>query len=321
MFVNDCRFYKPFTFVQFQRSATQGHYQIFNHYVANIRKQVRAPLIYEIDDCLFGIPEWNYASGFYAPVEGLVKKMMSMVDAMTVSTEALKELYSPYCQKITVIPNHLPRFLWGDTVIKDHPRELKERPRIGWAGSENHFCHPATEQYKKGIRGGDFGEKLLNFIRKTVDIYQWVLSGAKPVELIDLIESGKIEFHPWKSLLEYPSHARKLDIDIGLAPLYPCSFNDSKSRIKSLEFAHLGIAGVYSAAKPYLEMSLNTNNEDEFISNIEKLSSDVDYRLQIYKNDYNTVEDELYWEDNGKLNLKRYINSYLNMFGKTLKID
>jgi hypothetical protein len=82
----------------------------------------------------------------------------------------------------------------------------------------------------------------------------------------------------------------------------------------------LGIAGVYSAARPYLDMSLNTNDEDEFVSNIEKVASDVDYRLQIHKQDYNTVEDQLYWESKEKLNLKRYVNSYLEMFGKTLKM-
>lgn len=690
IFVNDPKFYKPFSFVQFQRSATENHYKIFNHYIQNIRKQVRAPLIYEIDDMLFNIPKWNYASDYYAPTEDIIKKMMSLCDGMTVSTEALKEAYSPYCKKITVIPNHLPKFLWGESIVKDKPRELKDRPRIGWMGSENHFVHPATKQYKEGIRGGDFGKKLLEFIRKTVDVYQWVLSGAKPVELVDLIDTKKIEFHSWKSILEYPTHARALDLDIGIAPLYPSNFNDCKclvgstkvisetgivtidnlsigdnvwqkdsfkeikniisyknkntlkiktargfeiegtlnhklssngkfikmsdlkvgddldlnffefpnnqyqtitapffltkklnsidfnkmdetlmpkltinedwgrfigyvmgdghishsnsisiscsidhkdfiedvntfcqkiclkpkmcmskmgkglnitissrnlkylisnkigiggcgdkknlyvpdiifkspksvirefirglfetngtvafrsntdyssncsfttkskqlakdvqflllgfgiistlstrynkllgknyysvilyrhacdvfydkinfisknkkeklhniiikkhsnaykkmilsekiveiipntsnvydieidghyytangiishnSNIKCLEFSHLGLAGVYSSARPYLDMSLNTNDEDEFVSNIEKVASDVDYRLQIHKQDYNTVEDQLYWESKEKLNLKRYINSYLEMFGKTLKM-
>jgi len=320
IFVNDPQFYKPFSFVQFQRSATENHYRIFEHYTKNIRSQLRSPIIYEIDDMLFNIPKWNYASDYYAPTEDIIKKMMSLCDGMTVSTEALKEAYSPYCKKITVIPNHLPKFLWGESIIKDKPRELKDRPRIGWMGSENHFVHPATKQYKEGIRGGDFGEKLLEFIRKTVDVYQWVLSGAKPVELVDLIDTKKIEFHSWKSILEYPTHARALDLDIGIAPLYPSNFNDSKSNIKCLEFSHLGLAGVYSAARPYLDMSLNTNDEDEFVSNIEKVASDVDYRLQIHKQDYNTVEDQLYWESKEKLNLKRYVNSYLEMFGKTLKM-
>jgi hypothetical protein len=187
-------------------------------------------------------------------------------------------------------------------------------------GSENHFCHPATPQYKSGLRGGDFGIKLMEFIRSTVDKYQYVLSGAKPVELMDLIESKKIEFHVWKSVLEYPAHARALDLDIGLAPLFPSPFNDCKSNIKCLEFAVLGIPGAYSASRPYIDMSLNTNDEDEFIANIEKLASDVDYRMLTYKKDYDIVADQLYWEANEKMNLKKYVNAYLEMFGKTLKV-
>jgi len=185
-------------------------------------------MIYELDDCLQDIPEWNYASGYYSKTEELIKKMMSMSDAMVVSTEALKETYSPYNAKIAVIPNHLPKFIWGEPVAKTRPRELKDRPRIGWCGSENHFIHPITPEYKKGIRGGDFGTKLMEFIRGTVDKYQWVLSGAKPIELVDLVDSGEIEFHGWYSVLEYPAHARRLDLDIGIAPLMPCHFNDHK---------------------------------------------------------------------------------------------
>ena len=319
MFVNDPRFYKPFSFVQFQRSATKQHMDIFNHYLTHIRSQLRTPIIYEIDDMLFGIPEWNYAHSYYKPNDDIIKKMMGMVDGMITSTEKLKEVYSPFTKKVTVIPNHLPKFVWGEPVkkLETNPRELKDRPRIGWAGSENHFAHPMTKEYKSGVRGGDFNEKLIDFIRKTADKYQWVLSGAKPVELNDLVQEGKIEFHGWKSTFEYPRHIRSLDLDICLAPLLPCEFNDCKSNIKSLEFAVIGVPGVYSSSRPYLDMTLNTNDEDEFISNIEMLTSDVDKRKEVYYNDFRTVEKQIYWEEHE--NLFHYINSYLLMFGKTLK--
>ena len=235
MFVNDPKFYKPYSFVQFQRSATKQHYEIFNHYLNHIRAQNRTPLIYEIDDMLFGIPEWNYAHSYYKPNDDVIKKMMGMVDGMITSTEKLKEVYSPFAKKVTVIPNHLPKFVWGEPIpkLEKNPRQLKDRPRIGWAGSENHFAHPMTKEYKEGIRGGDFNDKLIDFIRKTADKYQWVLSGAKPVEVNDLIQEGKIEFHGWKSTFEYPRHIKSLDLDICLAPLMPCEFNDCKCLVGS----------------------------------------------------------------------------------------
>jgi hypothetical protein len=239
---------------------------------------------------------------------------------MTTSTEKLKELYSPYCKNITVIPNHLPKFIWGEPInkLETNPRELKDRPRIGWAGSENHFAHPMTKEYKAGIRGGDFGSTFMGFIRKTVDKYQWVLSGAKPVELDDLISTGKIEFHGWRTLFEYPRHLRGLDLDIMIAPLMPCEFNNSKSNIKALENCVLGAPGVYANASPYTNMSLNTNDEDQFIAYIELLTSDLDKRKEVYYADFKTVGKQIYWEEHD--NLTKYINSYLGLFGKVLDV-
>lgn len=230
-FVNDPNFYKTYTFVQFQRSATEQHLKIFQHYVKHLRKFARVPIVYEIDDLLMDIPNWNYAASYYNNNPTPIFEMMKLVDGMTTSTEDLKKAYSPYCNNIQVIPNHLSKFIWGDVRPKHlrNPRELKDRPRIGWAGSENHFCNPKTKEFKEGLRGGDFGHKLMDFIRKTVDKYQWVLSGAFPVELEDVRD--KIEHYGWVSIFQYPNHLKKLDLDICMAILQPCHFNDCKCLI------------------------------------------------------------------------------------------
>jgi hypothetical protein len=316
-FINDSNFYKNFTFVQFQRSATEQHLKLFNHYIKNVRPIVKAPIIYEIDDLLKDIPEWNYASSYYNNNTSPIFEMMKIVDGMTVSTEYLKGVYSEFCKNIVVIPNHLPKFIWGDVTPKheNNPRELKDKPRIGWAGSENHFAHPLTPEYKRGIRGGDFGEELLKFIRKTTDIYQWVLSGACPVELNDV--KDKIEFHKWVSILDYPKHVRSLDLDIFMAPLMPCNFNNSKSNIKCLEAVAIGVPGVYSNAEPYKNMSLTSENDCGIIENIEKLANDIDFRKQVWERDYGIVRDQLYWEDND--NLGKYVNSYMSLFKRRLR--
>jgi intein/homing endonuclease len=227
-FINDPNYYKTFTFVQFQRSATEQHLKIINHYIKNIKPHVRVPLIYEIDDLLMDIPEWNYASSYYNNNSGPVIEIMKKVDGIVVSTEKLKEIYSQYNKNIVVIPNHLPKFLWGDVMLPRFMRSNEKggRVRIGWAGSENHFCNKNSDEYKKGIRGGDFSDKILSFIRGTVDKYQWVLSGGFPTELDDI--KDKIEYHPWVDIIHYPSHMRKLDLDICLGLLVPCDFNEGK---------------------------------------------------------------------------------------------
>ena len=267
-FVNDVNFYKSFTFVQFQRSATDQHLKLFHHYIQNIRPHARVPIIYEIDDLLMDIPEWNYAASYYNNNTSPIFDMMRVVDGMTVSTEVLKEEYGKYCNNIVVIPNHLPKFIWGEVVPKHmrNPRELKDRPRIGWAGSENHFANPKTPEFQQGVRGGDFGDKMIEFIKKTVDIYQWVLSGACPVEL-DCVRD-KIECHGWVPIFNYPQHLKKLDLDIGMALLQPCRFNDSKCLVGNTKV--ISNKGIMNISNITNENSLYQKDSFEQVSNVIK---------------------------------------------------
>lgn len=316
-FINDASFYRGYTFVQFQRSVTEAHLNIFRHYVDKIRGNVRVPLIYEIDDLLEGIPDWNYASDYYNKNISRVYELMGLVDGMVVSTEGLKERYSKYCNNIVVIPNHLPKFVWGDITPRHLGKERVGKVRIGWAGSENHFCNIRSDAYKRGIRGGDFSDKILDYIRRTVNDYQWVISGACPIELDDLRD--KIEIYPWVSIFNYPAHLRSLDLDIGLALLKDCEFNSCKSNIKVLEYSVVGVPGVYSKVGPYNNMTLASNNDLEVIDNIERLVNDRDFRRDVYNKDLGIIRDQIYWEDDDGLNLRRYINSYLGLFNKGLE--
>jgi hypothetical protein len=84
-----------------------------------------------------------------------------------------------------------------------------------------------------------------------------------------------------------------------------------------LEYSALGIPAVYSAAEPYKDMSLTSNDENGIIEYIEKLAKYTDYRQEIFEKDYAIVKDQLFWEDNN--NLKKYVNSYLSLFNKRLE--
>jgi hypothetical protein len=93
-FINDPNFYKTYTLVQFQRSATDQHLKLFEHYVKNIKPYARVPIVYELDDLLEQIPQWNYASSYYNNNKSPVYNMLRLVDGMTTSTEELKKVYS-----------------------------------------------------------------------------------------------------------------------------------------------------------------------------------------------------------------------------------
>lgn len=311
-FVPDPGFYQEYAAVQFQRSCTEGHYNLIMHVKKAIQPKHKVPVIYEIDDMLFDIPNWNYASIYYNKAKPIIEKIMSSVDGIVTSTETLKEKYSQYCKRIEVIPNHLPKFIWGDIYPAHDYKDENEKIKILWAGSQNHFAHKGIQG--NDAKGGDFGEELLNFIRKTADVYEWHLQGAMPVELSGV--KNKIHFHKWKNIFEYPRFVKSLEPDICIAPLLDDPFNHCKSRIKALEYSALGAVGVYSNVTPYYGMQMTASTDEEMISHIEALANDIDLRAKVFKKDLRTVSGELWWEENN--NVRKYIETYLGMFGKRL---
>ena len=258
-YIADPNFYKDFTIVQFQRSATKEHLQLFHHFKHEVQSKFKIPMVYEIDDLLINIPKWNYASPYYKENEEYVKQMLSMANAIVTSTEKLKETYLQFNPKIAVIPNHLPKFIWQEVFPAHEYKDESKRVKILYAGSQNHFPMPFMKE--QGLHGGDFGEKLMDFIRKTTDKYEWIFMGAMPVELNKLKQERKITFHKWENIFNYPRKLKEIEPDICLASLQQNVFNQSKSNIKSLEYAALGAPGVYTDIDPYHNITLRTNND------------------------------------------------------------
>lgn len=306
IFTRDLGYYNKSTIIQFQRAATEKHLEFFEIVRKKIKIFTRSALIYEIDDDLFNIPEWNFAHSYYQPLTKYITEMLTKADGITVSTEKLKELYSPYNNNVTIIPNHLPKFTWGEASFNHRGRN---KPRVIYPCSSNHFA------CRQGACGGDMGPKLLQYIRKTVNDYEWVFIGGMPLELNDLAQSGKITRHGWYSVYEYPRFIKSLEGDIGIAPLEVNEFNRSKSNIKALEYTAMGVPAVYSKIDPYLDMPLQAENEDEFIGHVESLR-DINTRHQVWSETYEKLKDQLYWEDNGYKNLKSFVNSYLALIKK-----
>lgn len=308
IFTKDLNYYKHSTIIQFQRAATDKHLELFELIRKKIKILTRSALVYEIDDSLFNIPEWNFAYDYYKTLQPYIKEMLSKADVVITSTETLKKTYSEYNKNIHVIPNHLPRFLWGETTYKTtRTKKLK----IVYPCSSNHFS------CKNNVQGGDIGPLLMGYIRSTIDDYDWVFSGGLPLELEDLVKAGKITRYLWHSLYEYPRFLRSLNADIAIAPLEINDFNINKSNIKALEFTALGLPAVYTRIDPYLNMSLLATTDEEFIAHIESLK-DPDFRSQVWTNDCKTLADQLFWEDNYYKNLKKFVKTYLNAIGKTV---
>jgi hypothetical protein len=282
------------------------------HFKSEVQKKYKVPLIYECDDLLLDIPNYNYAMNYYNKNSEWTKRCLGLCDGVIVSTEKLRDMYVAKCdiKKCKVIPNHLPKFIWGD-IYPAHQYYEGGKIKILWSGSQNHFSY---KHMTPGVLGGDFGAGLLNFIKKTTDIYDWYFVGACPEELNDV--KNKICHVPWKHIFEYPKAVKEIEPDIAIAPLIDNEFNSGKSNIKMLEFTAMGAAGIYSDVEPYRAANIRVKTDEEMIAQIERFAADVNVREKSFRKDYQSVRSQLWWEEND--NIKKYIETYLGLFNQRL---
>jgi|TARA_R100000995_G_scaffold76946_1_gene46783 hypothetical protein len=238
------QWYQNVKVVKLQRQASTAQKE-FIKFLKEVQKQYNFKIMYEVDDVVFSecIPDYNKFK--FAFDNNEIRQncidIINMADEVTVTCDFMKKLYQEKTgqDKITVIPNFVPNFWMGHAF---NPRQIeraydnnKKKPRILYTGSGAHY----DVDNKTG--GKDDMYKVRDFIRKTVNKYQWVFVGAFPPQLVDLVQSRKIEFYPWQNLLKYPYFIAGLDAQMMIAPLLPNDFNKSKSDIKFIEACVLGI--------------------------------------------------------------------------------
>lgn len=309
IFVQDPSFYKSYSFVKFQRSATKNQLLLMKHFIKNIKNQSQTGIVYESDDNLFNIPESNFAHQYYKQNKPYIEEMLSIVDGITVSTGYLKKCYNKYNKNISVVPNKLCKSLWGNVKTRDNFENVDKKPKIVYPGSQNHF---ATVE---GTTGGDIGPVLMDYIKKTTDKYEWIFIGGMPNELEDLKKQGKITFHSWVNILDYPSFIKNLDADIAIAPLEINDFNRSKSNIKRLEYVVCGLPAVFTNIEPYKNAAVTAETEEFFIDRLEWLVYNPDIRYKMWKKEYDSLKRKLYFEDSRL----QWLNENLKLFDLEIK--
>ena len=242
--VSDPRWYTGVKCVKVQRQASQ-HQKEFVKYLKQVQQEHGFKIIYEVDDVVFKecIPDYNKFK-FAFDTEEIRQNcidIINMVDEVTVTCDFMRKLYQKKTgqEKITVIPNFVPNGWLGQLFnpqrVQREFENNKRKPRILYTGSGAHY----DVDNKTG--GKDDLTEVRDFIRDTVDKYQWIFVGAFPPTLQDLVQQGKIEFYPWQPLLKYPYFIANLNAQLMVAPLQVNDFNKSKSDIKFIEACVLGI--------------------------------------------------------------------------------
>jgi len=239
-------------------------------------------VVYDIDDDIFSIPESN-------PVHGMMnndakmaaRECMKIADLVTVSTNPLRDkLKHEICGiRTEVIPNAMNLSGWLETRNTGSP---DGRKRIFWQGSSTH-----DQDWNECF------DAVLSVMSKRQEVIL-LLMGFLPSRIrqdLDQPEfNGRIELMEAMEADEYFKIIRYVRADVGLAPINDTEFNRSKSCIKWMENAMIGMPTVASNVAPYSNEIQHGKNgflcssKKEWVESIEKCLDNERVRKGIVEN-------------------------------------
>jgi glycosyltransferase involved in cell wall biosynthesis len=216
-------------------------------------RQADMKIIYDLDDFLWNIPDWN-------PHHEMLKQMaygysvcLHHADIVTVSTRQLKrailkhhrhELVNVATRKeipIVVCENKIDMRLVA-------PLQVREDLIVGWAGSNTH--------------SRDF-QIVLPSLKRIIEEYPTVkfeFAGWIPPELQGF---PNVRFRHWVPVSEYMQRFPRWGWSIALAPLFEHPFNASKSGNKMTEAGAMGIPCLASMEPPYADWVDKSKDRDQ----------------------------------------------------------
>jgi hypothetical protein len=307
--VTDEKYYTNVKCVRIQRQATPSQLK-FVTYLKQLGEKMNFNVVYEIDDIVFyeDIPEYNKFRGAFVDdeIRQATISMMQMSDEITVTCDYMKQYYMDKTgnKNISVIPNYPPRYWldqYDELLVEKNFSKRKKKPRVLYAGSGAHF----DVDNLAGQRD-DFYH-IVETVKKTVNKYQWIFIGAFPVGLRSLVQQGKIEYHPWTSLYEYPRLVQKVKPNVMVAPLIDNVFNRSKSDLKFVEGCALGVPAICQDMCTYENAHYKFSTGSEMVDQIDNLMSDKTKFMKAVRK--GRAEAETRWLEHPD-NLGKYLELY-----------
>lgn len=230
------------------------------------RLRATSRLVYEIDDDVFNVDVTNWmAYSVYGRPDTLdaVAHAAEVAHLVTVTTEPLAEVMRQYNDNVRVLPNCVP----GELLALERPRRGKLV--VGWAGGASHAMDIAM-----------VASPLRRFLDRNPGV-ELHLIGTDYQPTI----RHPARFTQW----EKDTHAyyRNIDFDIGIAPLVDSRFTRSKSAVKALEYAALGIPVIASDVEPYRAFVVDgvtgylVRHEHEWGKRLYELANDRDMREEM----------------------------------------
>lgn len=265
-----------------------------------LRDFLKAPVVVDTDDDVQAVRPFNPGYGSYNPKsENLAYniKLMSIADAISVSTPQLADRHERYGKRTFIVPNAIDI---GERSFEPQERDGKTI-RIGWLGSA---CHWENLQIiQQAVKDIVANYEQVEFVYTNLygDIWSTVPSHLRErvIPACRLLKC-KRDWHATcnKAYVRFDKYAKALNgfrIDIGLAPLYDNLFNRSKSNLRILEYWADRVAVIASPVRPYREAirhghdGLLALEKKEWYNAMEKLVLDGALRSKLKKNGYATL--------------------------------
>lgn len=275
-----------------------------NPYLYGILKALQKAgkvIIYETDDLLQDIPDWNIAkSDDHEEKNKVRKEIMNLADGMIVSTEELGE-YCGLQEKTHVCHNAIDSTLWPMRVPQNlsvkECRATNDKIKIMWAGSNTHKKDLDLVAYSM--------QRIAEGFQDTVEI---IFIGYMPEKITTAYSNGgklslgvnpkykNIKYHPGCHVSKWSNLLSSYQPNIILAPLVDCPFNRAKSELKALEGWAMGAAVIASDIAPFRRAIKNdydgvlvSENQNEWYEKIYELIVNVEKRKSLAVNGLNTL--------------------------------
>ena len=271
------------------------------------------PIIMDTDDNIQHVRPTNPGyQGYFPGSEAQVWNQYAMskvFDAITVSTENLKEWYKKYTPKVFELPNNLD-VKWWDSIKSGKSKD--EFIRIGFIASAAHG---------EGVT--HIKEPMLKILNKYPNV-KFLISKM----FISLFDGHpRVEGIDWIKLENFPNGYKNLGIDIGIAPLADNLFNRGKSNLRWMEYSVQKIPSIVSPVEAYFCVrdgidGFFAKEKDEWFEKIELLVKDEKLRKKIGQQAYERINREYNIDKNIGLWFDTYKDihdKYHEFFGKKKK--
>jgi len=210
-----------------------------------------------MDDLATAVPEKSDLFGQWSrDTRSRVRTTIGLCHRLIVSTEPLAEFARHMIDDIRIVPNRMEWRRWGHMTSQ---RRIGARPRVGWAGANQH--------------AGDLA-LIREAIIETHREVDWVFFGMCP----DDIRPYVAEHHDWVSFDDYPAKLASLNLDLAVAPLEINAFNECKSNLRLLDYGILGWPVICTDVAPYRSapVTLVTNTTQAWVNAIRDHIGDMD---------------------------------------------